>query len=84
MDGNAKTTDHGIRVNDTVIVANAAGVHKCLVVTATAATATIDVAAYGDGSASGLIADSTGALSCTILVYGSEYGKGTRYMDGGT
>jgi len=83
MDGNAKTTDHGIRVNDTVIVANAAGVHKCLVVTAAAATATIDVAPYGDGSASGLIADSTGALSCTILVYGSEYGKGVSYMTGG-
>jgi hypothetical protein len=23
MDGNAETTDHGIRVNDTVIIANA-------------------------------------------------------------
>jgi len=84
MDGNAKTTDHGIRVNDTVIVANAAGVHKCLVVTAAAETATIDVAPYGDGSASGLIADSTGSLSCTILVYGSEYGKGVSYMTGGS
>jgi hypothetical protein len=83
MDGNAKTTDHGIRVNDTVIVANAAGVHKCLVVTAAADTATIDVATYSAGSGSGLIADSTGSLSCTILVYGSEYGKGVSYMTGG-
>ena len=80
MDGNAKTTDHGIRVNDTVIIANAAGVHKCLVVTAAANTATIDVSAYG----SALIADSNGSLSCTILVYGSEYGKGVSYMTGGT
>ena len=31
MDGNAKTDDHGIRVNDTVIIANSAGVHKCVV-----------------------------------------------------
>jgi len=83
MDGNDKSTDHGIRVNDTVIVANSAGVHKCLVVTAAANTATIDVAPYGAGSANGLIADSTGAESCTILVYGSEYGKGTQYMTGG-
>ena len=80
MDGNPKTTDHGIRVNDTVIIANAAGVHKCLVVTAAANTATIDVSAYG----SALIADSNGSLSCTILVYGSEYGKGVSYMTGGT
>ena len=79
MDGLAKTDDHGIRVNDTVIIANAAGVHKCLVVTAAAGTATIDVAPYGSAA----IADSTGSLSCTILVYGSEYGKGTSYMTGG-
>ena len=80
MDGNDKTTDHGIRVNDTVIIANSAGVHKCLVVTAAAATATIDVAPYGGAA----IADSNGDSSCTILVYGSEYGKGTSYMVGGT
>ena len=79
MDGNAKTIDHGIRVNDTIILANAAGVHKCLVVTAAAATATIDVAAYGSAN----IANSVGSLSCTILVYGSEYGKGVSYMTGG-
>ena len=83
IDGNAKTTDHGIRVNDTVIVANSAGVHKCLVVTAAASTTTIDVAPYGAASGSGLIADSTGEQSCTILVYGSEYGKGVSYMTGG-
>jgi hypothetical protein len=79
MDGNAKTTDHGIRVNDTIILANAAGVHKCLVVTAAAGTATIDVAPYGSVT----IADSNASLSCTILVYGSEYGKGVSYMTGG-
>ena len=79
MDGLVKTTDHGVRVNDTVIIANAAGVHKCLVVTAAAGTATIDVAPYGSAN----IADSNGSLSCTILVYGSEYGKGTSYMTGG-
>jgi len=83
IDGNAITTTHGIRVNDTVIVANAAGVHKCLVVTAAAGTATIDVAAYSAGSGSGLIADSNDSLSCTILVYGSEFSKGVSYPTGG-
>ena len=76
-------TAHGIRVNDTVIVANAAGVHKCLVVTAASGSATIDVAPYGQGSGSGLIADSNDSKSCTILVYGSEFGKGTKYPTGG-
>jgi len=80
IDGLVKGTDHGIRVNDTVIIANAAGVHKCLVVTAAANTATIDVSPYGSAN----IADSNADDSCTILVYGSEYGKGTKYMVGGT
>ncbi len=80
MDGNAKTDDHGIRVNDTVIIANSAGVHKCVVLTAAASTATIDVLPYGSAT----IADSNTSLSCTILVYGSEYGKGVSYMTGGT
>jgi len=69
-------TNHGIRVNDTIIVANAAGVHKCLVARVTAASATIDVAPYGTAT----IADSNDSKSCTILVYGSEYSKGVAYM----
>ena len=79
IDGNAITTTHGIRVNDTIILANAAGVHKCLVVTAAANTATIDVSPYGSAN----IADSNDSLSCTILVYGSEFGKGVSYPTGG-
>jgi len=73
-------TDHGIRVNDTVIVANSAGVFKCLVVGRT--NQFISITAYD--TASGLLADSNNSKSCTILVYGSEFGKGSRYMDGGT
>jgi len=69
-------TNHGIRVNDTIIVANSAGVHKCLVARVTAASATIDVAPYGTAT----IADSNDSKSCTILVYGSEYSKGVAYM----
>jgi len=74
--------NHGIRVNDTVIVANAAGVFKCLVVARDSGAATISITAYD--TASGLLADSNTSKSCTILVYGSEFGKGSRYMDGGT
>ena len=41
-------TKHGIRVNDTVIVANSDGVFKCLVVTVSGAT--VDVAPYGQAN----------------------------------
>ncbi len=73
-------TKHGIRVNDTIIVANSAGVFKCLVVGVT--NQFVSITAYD--TASGLLADSNTSKSCTILVYGSEFGKGVKYMDGGT
>ena len=72
-------TEHGVRVNDTVIIAAPTGVFKCLVVTAAAGAATIDVVPYGAAA----IADSNTTKSCTILVYGSEYGKGDSYRVGG-
>ena len=69
--------DHGIRVNDTVIVSDAVnGIVKCLVTVV--ANAVIDVAPYGVAA----LADSNGAQSVTILVYGSEYGKGDSYSAG--
>ena len=66
--------NHGIRVNDTVIVANSDGVFKCLV--SVVANAVIDVLPY---SASALSANTT-SKGTTILVYGSEYGKGQSYV----
>ena len=66
--------NHGIRVNDTVIVANSDGVFKCLV--SVVADAVIDVLPY---SASALSAN-TASKGTTILVYGSEYGKGQSYV----
>jgi hypothetical protein len=68
-------TTHGIRVNDTVIVSNANLVKKCLVTSVSGADVT--VAAY-DGTSIGTLTDD---LSTTILVYGSEYGKGTGYYN---
>jgi len=79
IDGNDVGTAHGIRVNDTVIVANANGVVKCIV-EAVDTGSMIDVQPYDfvDLQTAGLTTDST-TQSSTILVYGSEYGKGTNY-----
>jgi len=69
------TIQHGIRVNDTVILADANGVTKCLVTAVS--TDDVTVAPY-DGST--ITALNTN-LTTTILVYGSEFGKGTTYHD---
>ena len=65
--------NHGIRVNDTIIVSNSDGVFKCLV--SVVADAVLDVLPY---SASALSANTT-SKGTTILVYGSEFGKGMNY-----
>jgi len=75
MDGNAITTTHGIRLNDTVLIANANGAFKAIVSAISGANVT--VAPY-NGTAiatSGATADG----GTTILVYGSEFAKGTGY-----
>jgi len=73
IDGNAITTTHAIRLNDTVIIANANGVFKGIVQLISGADITIGT--YNAGN----IAALTDADKTTILVYGSEYGKGTGY-----
>ena len=78
MDGQDPTTNHGVRVNDTVIVAGGTGATFKGVVTQVNGT-NIEVANYEDADAVTGIADSA---SCTILVYGSEYGKGRSYQTG--
>ena len=65
--------NHGIRVNDTIIVANSDGVFKCLV--SVVAGAVLDVLPYGQSALSA----NTTAKGTTILVYGSEFGKGMNY-----
>jgi len=64
---------HGVRINDTVIIANANGVFKAIVVAVSGAACT--VRSYNAGT----IAELTTANASTLLVYGSEYGKGTGY-----
>ena len=75
IDGNAITTTHGIRLNDTVLIANTNGIFKAVVTSITGDACT--VAAY-DGTT---IAQLTTTKATTILVYGSEFAKGTGYYD---
>jgi hypothetical protein len=75
IDANATYTTHGVRVNDTIIVATASGVLKALVTSISGDVLTVEP--YGAQNLSTLGAD---AVACTILVYGSEYGKGKRYL----
>ena len=70
---------HGIRVNDTIIIADATnGVKKCLVTNVSTDDCT--VATY-DGST----LSATSNYQSTVLVYGSEFVKGVGYnQKGGT
>jgi hypothetical protein len=76
IDGNTITDTHAVRINDTVIISNANGVFKAIVKSISGAD--ITVATYNAGD----IASLTTADKTTILVYGSEYGKGTGYYTG--
>jgi hypothetical protein len=71
---------HGIRVNDLVIVADSNnGIVKCLVTDVDSTT--IDVLPYDKGGTQ-IVANNVD-YAATILVFGSEYGKGSSYMTGG-
>ena len=67
-------TKHGIRVNDMLIVANSDGVFKCIA-TAVSAAGVIDVKRYDAAT----LSSNTTADGTTVLVYGSEFAKGTKY-----
>ena len=77
IDGNTSVADnnHGIRVNDMVLIAQAGTVVKALVVESPA-TDIVTVEPYATAALSTL-ADGT----ATLLVIGSEYGKGQSYSD---
>ena len=81
IDGNDIAANHGIRVNDTVIVANSQGVVRCIV-TATDTASLIDVKPYDFASLNTAGLTTTGGTEdTTILVFGSEYGKGDSYNE---
>ena len=77
IDGNALTTTHGVRVNDTVLIASAGIVTKCLVVE-TPDSAVISVEPYDKATLAGHATTASGSV---LLVIGSEYGKGQSYSD---
>jgi len=77
IDGNALTTTHGVRVNDTVLIASAGIVTKCLVVE-TPESAVISVEPYDKADLTGHATTASGSV---LLVIGSEYGKGQSYSD---
>jgi len=71
---------HGIRVNDTVIIASAAGVCKAMVTKMDGSDKDLlTVAPYDVANMSTTVGSTTAALGATVLVYGSEYGKGDNY-----
>ena len=71
---------HGIRVNDTIIVATASGVAKCMVTAQDGSDLDLlTVAPYDAANLSGTAGSTSAALACTVLVYGSEFGKGDNY-----
>ena len=78
IDGHAIATsgvDHGVRVGDTVIIANAASVTKAYVSNVTANAVT--VASYSHTHVGAAMTGAVTAGTCTLMVYGSEYEKGT-------
>jgi len=85
IDGNVSgdgftPASHGIRVNDIVLVASAGIVTKCLV-TETPATAIVSVEAYDKADLAGHATAVTTLGTSTLLVVGSEYGKGQAYSN---
>jgi len=77
IDGNALTTTHGIRTNDIVLIASAGIITKCLVVE-TPTSAVVSVEPYDKVDLTG---HATTASGSTLLVVGSEFGKGQSYTD---
>ena len=69
--------NHGVRTNDIVLIASAGIVTQCLVVDAD--TSVIQVEPYNKADLTG---HATTASGSTLLVVGSEYAKGTSYLDG--
>ena len=78
IDGNGLTTTHGVRINDMVIVAYGEGVIKCFVSAVDAAVVTCLPYEVATGDAAAALSDTgvPSAVNATLLVIGSEYGKG--------
>lgn len=80
IDGNPIGANHGIRVGDTLLIAGTAGVIRALVQGFGATNDIVEVAPYGTTNLGSTF--TAGALGTgddvTVLVYGSEFKKGTQ------
>ena len=75
IDGTAVAAGtHGIRVNDLLLVSTATGTARCIVHAVDAGANTVEVSAFGLADLSSLGAD---GVAMTVLVYGSEFSKGS-------
>jgi len=79
IDGVAQTTTHGIRVGDMVLISGGGQTVTARVSVAAAASQTITVQPYSveHMTNAGFV---NGDNACTIMVFGSEYAKGTAYL----
>ena len=79
LDGNAGAAAHGIRVGDTILVSSSrdGATTQCYVKTRTAGAATIVALPYKAALMSDAAAGSLSDGTCTVMVYGSEFAKGT-------
>ena len=85
IDGNSIASgEHGVRINDMVVVATSEGTIKCLVTAADATTCTAEPYEQATTDAASAFSD-TGAPAtdnATLLVIGSEYVKGSQGQGG--
>jgi len=79
IDGNTDvaSSNHGIRVNDIVLIATSGIVTKCLVVE-TPNSNVVSVEPYDKATLAGHATTASGSI---LLVIGSEFGKGQSYSD---
>ena len=83
IDGNSITSNHGIRVGDTVVVSSASVTIRGWVSVAAAGSADVTILPYAEATFdSAGFSDSAGAGAYRIMVYGSEFAKGSAGRDG--
>ena len=81
IDGVTRTTDHGVRVGDQVLISGGGQTVTALVTVAAAGNQTITALPYGGAHLSDMnFADGDNDLR--VLVFGSEHAKGTSYGGG--
>tara|TARA_R100000458_G_scaffold6809_1_gene5412 strand:+ start:534 stop:2036 length:1503 start_codon:yes stop_codon:yes gene_type:complete len=76
---NYSTNDHGIRVNDMLLMADSNTTTQGVVTAVNASTGLISVGFYGANTASAAGITATTGSALRVLVYGSEYKKGDNY-----